>query len=130
MYKTYSFTYSYSEIEEILKKKGYNIITLSKIIDLIPELKSRKKEIFRKRDSRGNLSETRPSAFNIKFAVKYEDLPELIKNVEILEAEWTKNSYFRTTLCKNRVFQSNIRNFFMENVLGEMIAEQIKLIIK
>lgn len=131
MYKTYSYCLGYDEIQNILENKGYIVKTFSKVIDMIPELKKRKKVIFRHTDSMGRVSERIPSAFKtIKLAWKIGEEHELFLAVEELEKKYQGGFGFRSTLCKQDIFISEFRKFYMEEVLGKMIKEQVDTVIK
>lgn len=131
MYKTYSFYLDYNDIQDILEKKGYTIKTLSKVIDMIPELKKKKKLIFRRKDSMGRVSSKVPPAFQtIRLAWKKVEEPELFFAVEELERKYQEGSYkFSGSLCKQDIFGEKILDFFMERVLGKMIREQVNIVI-
>ena len=132
MYKTYSYTYGYDEIQKILERKGYIIKTISKIIDLSPELRDKKKEIFRSRDRYGNITTKTPSAFKVKLAFKPEELSDVIKSVELLEKHYNESPFFHTTLCKCDTWgkKGGISRYFMENVLGDIFIQYINLAVQ
>lgn len=134
LYKTYSYFFSHQEIREILERKGYIVKSLSKVIDMIPELKENKKTIFRQRRGDGLLlTHRKPAAFStVWLGWKKDEENELLDAVLELDKKWRdkKIGSWSQTLCKNHLCPSlSIQKYLIDVILGKIIDKQVHIVI-
>lgn len=135
-YKTISFCYSQKDIRTILERKGYIVKSLSKVIDMIPELKKDKKTIFRrKNESTGDLYTYKtPPAFDTVWLAwkKYEE-KEVLSAVLSLHKDYDnkKSGYtWYSSLQKKVIYPTApIYKFMIEKILENIIREQVNVVI-